>query len=183
MSGALVNGLMFGQTTASGVIQAMAPSVSGAVIPSAGGNTITITPANSGTFKGDLGVTDVFAVPLKRVASAPTTGQYSVDETTGIYTFAVADAGKTVFINYRYEASVAGAQSGTVMNLDMGHAPNFALNLMQSYKGKILYFRFHRCVSNKLGFATKQDDYTIPDFEFEIMATDTGRVFDWYLSE
>ena len=183
VNGALLNNLIFGQTVVGGSITAMPQSVSGSVIPSAGGNTILIAPPNTGTFKTDLGVTDAKAVPLKRVTAAPTTGQYSVDESTGTYTFATADAGKTVFINYRYSATVAGAQGGTIMNLDMGNAPTFALDVMQAYKGKILHFKFHRCMSNKLGMATKQDDYNIPDFEFEAFADDTGRVFDWYISE
>lgn len=183
VNGALLNSLVFGQTMTGGSITTMPQSVSGSVIPSTAGYTVLIAPPNTGTFKADLGVTDAKAVPLKRVASAPTAGQYSVDESTGTYTFAVADAGKTVFINYRYSATIAGAQGGTVMNVDMGSAPTFALDLMQAYKGKILHFKFYRCMSNKLGMATKQDDYNIPDFEFEAFADDTGRVFDWYLSE
>lgn len=141
------------------------------------------TLADSSDLLRVIGVTDTKAVPLKRVASGPTAGQYSVDEVTGTYTFAVADAGKTVFINFRYTATITGAQGGTIMNVDMGNAPTFALDLMQAYKGKILHFKFYRCMSNKLGMATKQDDYNIPDFEFEAFADDTGRVFDWYISE
>ncbi|MFX7021362.1 hypothetical protein ABTI29_21025, partial [Acinetobacter baumannii] len=81
------------------------------------------------TFVKDLGVTDAKAIPLKRVASAPATGQYSVDAATGAYTFAAADAGKTVFISFKYTATVAGAKSGVVSNLDMGYTPEFSVDL------------------------------------------------------
>ncbi|MEX7543121.1 hypothetical protein AB0862_035890, partial [Acinetobacter baumannii] len=106
------------------------------------------------TFVKDLGVTDAKAIPLKRVASAPTTGQYSVDAATGTYTFAAADAGKTVFINFRYSAMVAGAKSITVSNLDMGYTPEFAVDLQRDYKGKFMHMNFFRCTSNKLGFSS-----------------------------
>ena len=111
----------------------------------------TVTPVvpNSGTYVKDLGVTDAAkAIPL--VASAPTTGQYSVDAATGAYTFAAADAGKTVFINFRYSAMVAGAKSITVSNLDMGYTPEFAVDLQRDYKGKFMHMNFFRCTSNKL---------------------------------
>ncbi len=53
----------------------------------------------NGTWGQDDGLTinGVAGVP---VASSPTTGQYSV--ATGVYTFAAADTGKTVVLNYSY---------------------------------------------------------------------------------
>ena len=44
------------------------------------------------------------SLPLKQVASGPTTGQYSVS--AGVYTFAAGDAGAAVLISYTY--TVAG---------------------------------------------------------------------------
>ena len=120
---------------------------------------------------------------LKRVASAPVAGQYSVDEATGVYTFAAADVGKTVFISFKYTATVAGAKSGVVSNLDMGYTPEFSVDLFRDYKGKFFGMEFFRCVSNKLAFSSKQDDYDLPEFEFQPMADDLGRVFKWTTSE
>ncbi|MEB4802158.1 hypothetical protein [Acinetobacter soli] len=181
INGALLNSIFFGGIIAEGGLDVVTQTINGEVIPS--GGSVTPTVPNSGTFKKDLGVTDGKAIPLKRVASAPVAGQYSVNETTGVYTFATADANKTVFISFKYSTSVAGAKSGTVTNLDMGYTPEFAVDLMRDYKGKFFGIEFFRCVSNKLAFSSKQDDYDLPEFEFQPMADDMNRVFKWTTSE
>lgn len=181
-SGHLINSMVLGQSMSTGVVQTQARSVTPTLVPSAP-STVLITPPNSGEYLNSLGVTDAYAVPLTRVASNPTTGQYSVDETTGTYTFATADVGKPVFINYRYSATVAGAKTSTVMNLDMGEVPTFELDLHTVYKGKILSLHLYSCTSSKFSFAGKQDDYNIPEFEFSARADDLGRVFTWSISE
>ena len=85
------------------------------VSPSAGGaqtqfGETTSVPASSpytysttfhSTFVSDQGVVYASsALPLKQVASSPTTGQYSVS--AGVYTFAAGDAGAAVLISYTY---------------------------------------------------------------------------------
>lgn len=180
INGALLNSIFFGGVVTEGGITAVAQTINGEVITS---TTITPVVPNSGTFVKDLGVTDSKAIPLKRVATAPVAGQYSVDEATGIYTFASADTNKTVFISFKYSATVAGAKSGIVSNLDMGYTPEFSVDLMRDYKGKFLNMEFFRCVSNKLAFSSKQDDYDLPEFEFQPMADDLNRVFKWTTSE
>ncbi len=62
-----------------------------------------ITVAGAATFLGDLGVTHL-GVPLTRVPSGPATGQYSVNEATGVYTFAAADVGNVLAISYETAA-------------------------------------------------------------------------------
>ena len=42
--------------------------------------------------------------PLVCVASSPATGQYTVNNTTGVYTFSTGDAGVNVLITYSYTA-------------------------------------------------------------------------------
>lgn len=181
INGALLNSIFFGGVLSEGGITAVAQTINGEVIPA--GAIVTPTVPNMGTFVKDLGVTDGKAIPLKRVASAPVTGQYSVNETTGAYTFATADTAKTVFISFKYSAMVAGAKSGLVNNLDMGYTPEFGVDLMRDYKGKFMGMEFFRCVSNKLAFSSKQDDYDLPEFEFQPMADDLNRVFKWTTSE
>lgn len=181
INGALLNSIFFGGVVSEGGITAVAQTINGEVIPV--GGTVTPTVPNTGTFVKDLGVTDGKAIPLKRVASAPAAGQYSVDEATGAYTFAAGDAVKTVFISFKYSATVAGAKSGLVNNLDMGYTPEFSVDLMREYKGKFMGMEFFRCVSNKLAFSSKQDDYDLPEFEFQPMADDLNRVFKWTTSE
>ena len=109
INGALLNSIFFGGIIAEGGLDVVTQTINGEVIPSAG--SVTPTVPNSGTFKKDLGVTDGKAIPLKRVASAPVAGQYSVNETTGVYTFATADANKTVFISFKYSTSEIGRAS------------------------------------------------------------------------
>ena len=55
-------------------------------------------PANA-KFKADNGVS-LAGVAMTKVATTPTTGQYSVDATTGRYTFAAADDSKKISISY-----------------------------------------------------------------------------------
>lgn len=181
INGALLNSIFFGGVVTEGGITAVSQTINGEVIPS--GSTIKPIVPNSGTFVKDLGLTDGKAIPMKRVAATPTAGQYSVNESTGVYTFAAADAGKTVFISFKYSATVAGAKSGIVSNLDMGYTPEFSVDLFREYKGKFFGMDFFRCTSNKLAFSSKQDDYDLPEFEFQPMADDLGRIFKWTTSE
>src|SRR6185369_14385510 len=73
----------------------------------------SVTVSNSATFVEDLGVIDTnTGLQMTRVASAPTTGQYSV--AAGVYTFAVADNGHVVWINYSY--TTTGGKTVTYNN-------------------------------------------------------------------
>ena len=98
INGVLLNSIFFGGVVTEGGITAVAQTINGEVVAAS----VTPVVPNSGTFVKDLGVTDAKAIPLKRVVSAPVAGQYSVDEATGVYTFASADVGKTVFISFKY---------------------------------------------------------------------------------
>lgn len=72
-----------------------------AVVPLTG--PYTITSAQAQTFDTDLGV--IFApagAALVEVSGVPTTGQYAINDATGVYTFAAADAGKAVALTYLY---------------------------------------------------------------------------------
>jgi hypothetical protein len=74
----------------------------------------TITTVQAATFTEDLGVTKA-GVPMTKVASAPTAGQYSVNIATGVYTFAAADQNQAVVIRYRYR--IAAGYTVTLPNL------------------------------------------------------------------
>lgn len=182
INGAFLNSIFFGGSVTTGSLEAVSTSVSGSLVPLATPFTITVTPPNSGTFMTDLGLTDGRGRPLTRVASAPATGQYAVDN-AGVYTFAAADAGAVVFPAFRYSAAIPSAKKSIVYNQKMGAAPSFAIDLQMEYQGNLLTLNFGKCISNKLSFATKQDDYTIPDFEFQPFQDDTGKVFTWATSE
>ena len=179
IKGNLFNSIFFGQTIAAGIV-GDDYDTTGSVIP-ATPFTITPTPPSSGTWSQDLGVRDSNGLPMTRVSSAPTAGQYSVS--AGIYTFAAADTGKTVFISYQYTATSTSAKKSTVQNLPMGYAPTFRVDLFMPYQGKQLIITLNNCISTKLSLPTKLDDFTMPEFDFEAFADGSGNVLTYGTTE
>lgn len=180
VNGAAFNSLFFGQTMTSGLLSSVY-DVTGAVIPSTPFQ-ITPTVPGSGTFGYDLGVRDANGRPMTRVATAPATGQYTV--TAGVYLFATADVGKTVFISYQYtSATPTTATKSTVMNLPMGYAPTFQADIYVPYQGKSLQITLFQALASKLSFQTKLDDFMVPELDFDAYANPAGQVMQWSLSE
>jgi hypothetical protein len=129
---------------------------------------------NSGAWSRDLGVRDANGTPYVRVGSAPTTGQYTVS--SGVYTFAAADVGKTAYISFQYTATSTTAPRLDIMNVQMGYAPSFAIDFYLPYQGKQLIITAGNCVSDKFSLATKQDDFMIPEFDFSLYADTNGKL-------
>jgi len=170
VNGTMFNNAFFGQTLSAGqdgYVQALV----GTAIP-ATPFTITPTPPASGVWAADMGVRDANGTPMTRVASAPTTGQYSV--AAGVYTFAAADTGLLVFIDYRY--TVTTGKSISIANQLLGSVPTVALDIVIPFQGKALTWRFPQAVAGKMAMATKLDDFTIPELDFDIFADSTGNV-------
>jgi hypothetical protein len=179
LNGRILNDLFFGQTLSNGILSDVYDTT-GAAIPTTP-FTITPTVPSSGTWSADLGVRNANGVPMTRVASGPTTGQYSVS--AGVYTFAAADTGLTVFISYQYTATSTSAKKSTVVNLPMGYAPSFKCDLYMPYQGKSLICSLPNCIGSKLQLATKLDDFFIPEFDFEGFADSSGNVMTWATTE
>lgn len=176
VSGAAIDSLLFGQGVTNG-IRSIYYDVAGVFIPAGTPYTVTVTAPSAGTWSNDLGVRDANGLPMKRVASAPTTGQYSV--AAGVYTFAAADTGKQVFISFSYTGTSTTSVQGTVKNLLMGQAPSFRGDLYVPYGGKSVVFTIPNCISNKFTIATKQDDFVIPEFDFAGFADSAGNALYW----
>jgi hypothetical protein len=172
------NQLVFGQTLSTGQVLV---SHSTTPTPVPVGASITVDPPAGGIVSGDLGVRGAGSVPFQRVLAAPAAGQYVFDSVAGKYTFSNADVGVPVFIDFRY--TVTTGKSLSVKNLPMGDMPVFQGELFLKYKGKTIYVRVPNFVSNKLGISTKQDDYTIPDFEFTGYQDEFGEVCYWSSNE
>lgn len=165
----------FGQSSSTSLITTV-EDTAGHVIP-ATPFTVTITPP-SGTFFANLGVrSDVNGTPLIRVASSPTTGQYTTDG-AGAYVFAAADAAQTVYIDYQYLVTTSGKLL-TVQNLAMGLSPYFRLDMSMVRNGKVLTLTWPKVTSSKLAMSTKQEDFLIPEFDMSAQADDTGAVWKW----
>lgn len=171
IDGGILGSLFFGKAATAGIKAAVFDSAG--TIPATPFQ-LTMAPPSSGTYVSDLGVMfDATGVQLTRVASAPATGQYSVNAATGAYTFAAADTGKVVKISYEYSAA-AGGQVWTMTNETMGYTPSFTLLLQNGYDGKNLVCKLNRCVSGKLSLPLKSDDFAIYDFEAEAFADAAG---------
>ena len=172
------NSIFFGQTLATGQTSDYVDTT-GSLIPTTPYQ-VTPIPPSSGTWSKDLGVINASGDPLTHVASAPATGQYSVS--AGVYTFAAADTGTTVFINYQYTVSASG-KTVIVQNTAMGSAPVFSMDVYMQNKGKTLIWTFPQCVSTKLTIATKLDDYAIPEFDISAFANAAGQVVTFSSAE
>jgi len=177
LNSALISSILAGSTITAG--QIMSARNESAVIPTGGG---PLTPLNGATFAGDGGVYDYTAsLWMARVESAPAAGQYELDETTGDYTFAAADAGHRVGLYYLYTATTGNTVA--LANQDMGASIVFQLNVFNEYRGKQSGFKFYAVVFPKLDFSPKQDDYTEIDLDFSAFADDSGNVVDVFLAE
>lgn len=173
ISGRVFNDLYFGNTLSTGTLNGVYNDSTGALVPTTP-YTLTVTPPNAGTYVRDLGVVDANGQPMQRVASGPTTGQYTA--TGAVYLFAAADVGKRVFINYQYTAAAAGAKVINLANQVMGAAPVFGCDVSVSFSGKQMNWRFPNCVSSKLSFEPKQDDFAQVSFDFSAFADATGNI-------
>jgi hypothetical protein len=174
LNGLTINTLFFGQTLAAGTLSDVYDTTGVAAAA-----TITPTVPSSGTWTRDLGVM-TGGIPMKRVASAPAIGQYSV--TAGVYTFNASQTG-TLFISYQYTATSTIAQKSTVQNVPMGYAPTFSADFYNAYQGKALTVTLNSCISTKLTLATKLDDFLISEFDFSAFADANGNVMSYGLSE
>jgi len=169
ISAAAFNSIFLGATLATGgQLQTVNEAASIPTTP------YQVTVANSANFVQDMGV--FFAATgqqLTRVASAPATGQYSV--AAGVYTFAAADTTKGVLINYTYTAAT-GANKITIGNPLMGAGPTFQVNLANTYNSKVINFQLNACTANKLNLPFKNQDFVIPNLEFEAYADASNTV-------
>ena len=180
-----LNDAFLGQTLAVGeqiqIVDEGGPA--GTVIPATPYQIVVANGAamSAGNPGVDLGVFNAgTGIQLTRVASTPTAGQYSCDMTTGTYTFSSADevSGIKVVISYAYFETTTGNRI-TAFNQLMGSSPVFRLNLGNSFQGNKLALTLYQCLPTKMSWDFKNEDFTIPDFEFSAFADSLGRVFDW----
>ncbi|HEX3884746.1 MAG TPA: hypothetical protein VHW66_18985 [Stellaceae bacterium] len=176
--GAIYGDLFFGQTPASGQIQ-VSENEAGSVPAS---STYTITPANAASYLDDLGVYYASGATagtrFSRVSTGPTAGQYSVNMSTGVYTFAAADASAAVQISYLYTGT--GGKKLVLTNQFMGFTPTFKATFYttKTTQGTPagLSLVLNACTATKLSLPTKIDDYEIQEFDFSAFADATGTI-------
>ncbi len=142
-----------------------------------GATTLQVHAANAATLRTDLGVFDPSAgrfMSAVAEGSAPSAGEYAADPQTGTYTFAAADAGRTVKLYYTY-----GLATGTtiaVSNPAMDCGPVFRADLVQTFRGKQSVLTAWACQAFKLSLPFKQDDFALPAFDFSAQDDGSGQV-------
>jgi len=178
LQGRALNSIFFGATKAAGQV-----SVSKDEAGTIPGTPYQITVANGANFVDDLGVRNATTlIPLVRVAAGPATGQYSVNTTTGVYTFAAADTTIAVLISYSYNIAGSGEKI-SIANQLIGAAPNFKQVLTQTYGGQRQTIVLNACVASKLGGGTKTEDFFTPEMDWDAMADGSNNIGTWSLAE
>lgn len=152
-----INQLFFAQNIAAGMVIPVDREL--AAIPSV--STFTITVSHGANFDQDNGVQftngSAAGALLIKVASGPTTGQYTVNTTTGVYTFAAADNSLGVAISYTYTNSTRG-KTITLTNQLMGYAPEIAMDFWNTFRNKILGIRLNSVIIGQWTFPSKLED-------------------------
>jgi hypothetical protein len=144
--------------------------------------TYTVTVANSATYLDDLGVWygpgasagDVF----NRVTTPTNAGEYSVNLTTGVYTFAAPDASLPVRISYKYNVTTPGLKL-SITNQAQGFTPAWKCTVYNKTSPSCptagtqalpIALQLNACVSTTLTFPFAQDSFSQQDFDFSAFA-------------
>lgn len=183
MSNILLSQLFFADAVTPGIVEVSGNGNGEAHTIPATPFQVTIAPPGSGTYVADRGVIfSATSVPLTKVASGPTTGEYSVNEGTGVYTFAAADTLLGVVITYTY--SLTSGTTLTAGNHPMGFGPVLGLNVVFPYEAgggnNAIGFFFPNVRLGKIDLTTKLDDYTMMTTDFEAFAGQANQPFQSY---
>jgi hypothetical protein len=177
--GAIYGDLFFGQTPATG--QLSVSENEAATIPAT--TPYTVTVANAASYVDDLGVFYATGASagnrFTRVATPSAAGQYSVNLSTGIYTFAAADANASLLISYLYNISGSGKKL-VLTNQFMGYTPTFKATFYTTKTtGGVpagLALVLNACTAMKPALPTKTDEYESQEFDFSASADATGTI-------
>lgn len=115
---------------------------------------------------------------LYPVTTTPTTGQYEFNASTGVYTWAAGDSGQQVLISYTYTSASVGYNI-PITNPLMGNTPRFSVTLFQQFENNQIVLKLNACVSTRLTFPTRIDDYVLQDLDFGAFADAAGNVGNW----
>ncbi|MDE2101879.1 MAG: hypothetical protein KGL39_31830 [Patescibacteria group bacterium] len=140
----------------------------------------TYVTTNAAKFVADYGVVyTATGLPLTAVATVTAAGQYSVNVSTGTYTFDTSDASAAVTIAYEYNDTTAGS-TVAMLNQLQGYGPSLELYLNQPYNGDSKDMRLFNVKISKISRPTKNGDYVITELDFEAFANAAGQVFEYY---
>ncbi len=136
----------------------------------------TVTVSHNTTYTRDLGV--VLAsdgTPYTRVTATPTGQQYTVNESTGVYTFNTSQNNAAVLVSYNY-TDASNGKLITITNNLLGAAPQFMAVFTETFQSKKMTMTLNACMSNKLTLGTKLEDFNIPAFDFAAFADSSNAI-------
>jgi len=179
--GAAFNNLFFGESSLG--TQPVLTAID--EVQTVASNNVTVTNNGNGTYVEDLGVLNMATgINMSRVAAAPSgTGNYSVNETTGVYTFNSAMNGVQVAVSYDYNGAANSGTLITGVNQLTGSQPQFLMVLAGSLGGKSMRLKLNACMSTKLTLATKLSDFMLPEFDFQAFTDATNNWGQFSFSE
>lgn len=115
-------------------------------------------------FVTDLGVRNVAGDSLVRDQTSPSSGAYSVNDTTGVYTLGAAG---TYFVSCLYKITKTGAVTVDMSDFEAGAAPKCRLIYYTSYMGGHDTVRLECVVFPKIAeLAAKQGDFSVKKLDF-----------------
>ena len=118
------------------------------------------------------------------MTSVAAVGQYSVNSSTGVYTFYSGDASAAVAITY--SSTVTGGQNIVVANQLLGYTPTFQLDYYTTLNqpaAKSIGVRMYSCVSDTLTYDYKLEDFGMPNFDFSCFVNASGNLMKKIFSE
>lgn len=143
-------------------------------------NTVTVT--HNGAIS-DYGVVSASTgVPFQRVANAPAAGQYSCNESTGVYTFHSGANNSVVHVSYTW-ADGSNGKKVTLTNQLLGSSAYFTAVFTSVFESKRLTVVLNRCASSKLSLASKLEDFVVPSFDFQAFSDDANELGSISLEE
>jgi len=167
----MFNAAFFGQSVVTGTVILSAIDESQTVTAN------VFTATNGANYKADLGVYYAAnGVALTPVAASPLVAQYTVNAANGNYSFNNADNTIVMKINYQYTSGATAGKQIVVSNQLLGQANTFGVYFATTYGGQQFNVQLKACASAKLALATKLEDFTVPEFDFQAFADASGNV-------
>jgi hypothetical protein len=164
INGRLLNQILYGSAITTGS-QNLARDVAFSV-PAVPPYTFT---ASLGTFLQDLGIQySATGEPLVPVVGPPAQGQYSLDTSTGIYTFSAADVSQALVANYLYSLTTGNQLALT--NAWKQIAPTFQAVLSTQYDGKQVTWNLPACVSTQLAMNLQLEKFNVAELQFSALS-------------
>lgn len=141
------------------------------------GATYTATHASGGI--QNFGVKDENDNTMKCVPSAPAAGEYSLVETTGVYTFNAAATGKTYSVSYSYADAVNG-KTVSYSSQTIGAAVGNRIDIFGATDGLKYGITLFKATLPNFNAAFSTTEYAQPDLKFTAFKDSNKKAMSLY---